>query len=92
VRAILPYRPLPFLAGIGGQVSPKQAVRLIRKLLLRVNFPINTGKNRSSKNKLPLPAPKSKPFKDRRWLSSHQASFFLIPELILAAGLTRSHP
>jgi len=44
VRAILPYRPLPFLAGIGGQVSPKQAVRLIRKLLMRGNFPITLEK------------------------------------------------
>jgi hypothetical protein len=40
----LPYRPLPFLAGIGAQIRPKEALRTIRKLLMRRNFRITLEK------------------------------------------------
>src|SRR5215813_2798150 len=42
--AFLPYRPLPFLAGIGAQIRPKWTLRLTRKLLIRANFPITLEK------------------------------------------------
>ena len=41
---ILPYRPLPFLAGIDAQIGPKQVLAATRKLLMRANFPITLGK------------------------------------------------
>ena len=53
----LPYRPLPFSLGIGGQIGRRRGALAIPKLLRKLNFSISTGKIGSPKNKLPLPAP-----------------------------------
>ena len=44
-NAILPYRPLPFLAGIGAQIGPKQVLPATPKLLMRPNFAITPEKS-----------------------------------------------
>src|SRR5215469_10638644 len=41
---ILPYRPLPFLAGISAQMRAKQVLLATRKLLMGANFPMTLEK------------------------------------------------
>ena len=43
-KAILPYRPLPFLVVIGAQSVPKQPIHPTRKPLMKLIFPITLGK------------------------------------------------
>jgi len=43
-NATLPYRPLPFLAGIGAQIRPKQVIPATRNLLMGSNFPVTLEK------------------------------------------------
>jgi hypothetical protein len=56
--AFLPYRPLPFVAGIGAQVSAKRGLSLNAEVIDRSKSPHNTGKIGPLKNTLPLPAPR----------------------------------
>ncbi len=50
---MLLYRPDSFSWGIGAQTGPAEVLRSIRKLLMRANILIKSGKNGPPKNKLP---------------------------------------
>jgi hypothetical protein len=54
---VLPYRPLPFLGVIAGQMGQMSRVRSLANPLVRGSFASVMGKIGSPKNKLPLPAP-----------------------------------
>jgi hypothetical protein len=55
----LPYRPLPFLGVIAGQMGQMSRVGSLANPLVRGNFASVMGKIGSPKNKLPLPAPQA---------------------------------
>ena len=58
----LPYRPLPFLGVVAGQMGQISRVRSLANPLTRGGFASVMGKIGSPKNKLPLPAPSNLSF------------------------------